>query len=98
MLKVLVKRAFYGDEKGVKAGDVIKVTEPRGKELEKRGLVAILGVVEEEEAEAPDAKQAQAPDNKQAQTPATKGERDPLDHDGDGKKGSSLPKSERGEK
>lgn len=97
MLKVQVKRAFYGDEKGVKAGDVIEVTEPRGKELEKRGLVVILGVVEEE-AEAPEAKQAQAPENKQAQTPATKGERDPLDHDGDGKKGGNLPKSERGEK
>lgn len=97
MLKVQVKRAFYGDEKGVKAGDVIEVTEPRGKELEKRGLVAILGPAEKQ-ADAPDTKQAPAPDNKQAPAPATKGERDPLDHDGDGRKGGSLPKAERGEK
>ncbi len=97
MLTVRVKRAFYGDEKGVKAGDVIEVTEPRGKELEKRGLVEILGAVEKE-AEAPDTKQAPTPDNRQAPAPATKGERDPLDHDSDGKKGGSLPKSERGEK
>jgi len=96
MVSVKVKRAFYGDERGVKAGDVIDVADLRAKELEKRGLVEILGRAEK--VEAPETKQAQAPDNKQAPAPATKAERDPLDHDGDGRKGGSLPKPERAKK
>jgi len=142
-MKVRVKRAFYGDEKGVKAGDVIEVAASRGKELAAKGLVEIISA-EEKEAENPENKQAPTPRNKQVGTPETKGDalredgptiaefisagypaanypphgyasrstpeeiadavaaekakasqRDPLDHDGDGKKGGSLPKSQR---
>lgn len=37
-MKILVKRAFYGDEKGVKEGQVIDVSDARGKELISRNL------------------------------------------------------------
>lgn len=87
MQSVKVKRAFYGVEKGVRAGDVIAVADDRAKSLERKGLVEILG--EAKEAGQPGNKQAPKPSDKQAPSPATKSERDPLDHDGDGKKGGS---------
>lgn len=37
-MKITVKRAFYGDEKGVKEGQVIDVSDARGKELISRNL------------------------------------------------------------
>ena len=41
-MHIKVKRAFYGDEKGVKAGEVIEVADLRGRELIQRGLAEQL--------------------------------------------------------
>lgn len=42
-MQILAKRAFYGDEKGVKAGQTLTVSDPRGRELVRRGLAVEVG-------------------------------------------------------
>lgn len=75
---IKVKRAFYGDEKGVKAGDIIEVTEARGRQLVKRNLADETDAPAAVSAEAEGGegsggeKQATKPDNKQAQKPENK--------------------------
>lgn len=71
MPKVRVKRAFYGVEKNVRAGDVIEVAADRAKALEKKGLVEIMSD-DTKQSEAPKTKQAAKPQNKQAPAPADK--------------------------
>lgn len=51
-MRLKVTRAFYGDEKGVKAGDVIDVSEARGRQLVQRKLaVQIADDVSEQSVE-----------------------------------------------
>lgn len=48
-MQIKVLRAFYGDEKGVKAGDVIEVSDARGRQLIQRKLAVKFSEAESEQ-------------------------------------------------
>jgi hypothetical protein len=79
-MKMRALDSFASAETGmVHAGDEFEITSAvRAKEFEDRGLAKPIG----EKAEP-------APDNKMEEPPANKA--DPLDHDGDGRKGGAKP-------
>lgn len=86
-MKLKALDSFYSDEtKAVSAKQEFDVdSDALGADLIKRGLA--VAVDDGAKAEQP------APKNKDAgAAPQNKGARDPLDHDGDGRKGGSLPK------
>jgi len=63
-MMIRARRSFYGDEKGVKAGQEVEVSNARGKQLVQLGLA--------EEIAAPVAKKQQEHSNKAAQTTPNK--------------------------
>lgn len=90
MPKYDVLRQHEGD-KFYKAGDTREVASADVVHLVRSGVLALAAG--EKADPAHEDKSEPKPANKADQSSAHK--RDPLDHDGDGKKGGSLPKSER---
>jgi len=93
MPKYDVLRQHEGD-KFYKPGDTRVAASADVFHLVRSGVLALASG--EKADPAHENKSEPKPDNKADQDSANK--LDPLDHDGDGKKGGSLPKSERGAK